>query len=923
MACDWQMLTTTALLLMLALSYRMIPYFVVLGLAAQHCYCHAMDRLRIALSLSCIAVTWFCIIRFMINYDGAMNAFDAAYADVIWGGHDGNWAYTQTLLCWAVVATLWSSDGSIFYTLFGVLGAMSGSYLLYTPESKPSSKVSLSYAVCSVLAFMSIIMLPLMTTAESLGWCLWLLHVSIIAPKLISMLVPLPQIDRCVLYAALALASLVVHFSAGKAAVPNSDCRISITVDAVVCALLTLHFVFQRSSVALTCLWALLLVLLSPGFVLASFCALEQGLWPRLVTIMQCKVAELLRAKDSDSDRDGKWEKSSWMNLGHWKETKHYDTACRQLATAVADAASLDNKSRLLCVACGRGDELLFLQRKYEVERVSGLDRQPVSIAKSCEFARQGTRLVCGEAGDMFDGEQLFCPGEFNRIIVVDGIYHLDKSQFFRDSVHLLSDGGYVAVSDVIVHAETPYWIRLLLVLMGIPMCNQWSKESYETNLASAGLSPKIASLEPFVLAHWLPKFLLRNLDYVVISASVPKARKRPKAAVVGSGLSGLAAARLLASTHEVTVFEGKKEPGFAGLEAKMASGEVVDIPLRMIEFNYWKSVVALCKKLGVPLVSTNFTVNIFGYGSEKLVNTAREQQLSNIFGNLRWYAGLLLAALQLGFRNALDGESLGHFAQRLGLQKSDFYLGVRRHFSWILSCPYELVDNYPLELIKGFYLAILGNFWQSANPTVRIFPSARGLQETLLVGREIRSGCPVSPFVESKTIHGEEFDVVVIATEANVVHKILPREWAEVFNEFEYHPSHVFVHRDTSLMPGRREDWRAVNVCDDSEGKACQISVWVNAYYDGIDFGGDVFETVNATHRPKDELIVKECHMQRCVHNQDSKKLQAKIAALQGREGFYFCGAYSVEGLGLLEQAVHSAKCAVDAVLRDSAQQK
>jgi predicted NAD/FAD-binding protein len=394
---------------------------------------------------------------------------------------------------------------------------------------------------------------------------------------------------------------------------------------------------------------------------------------------------------------------------------------------------------------------------------------------------------------------------------------------------------------------------------------------------------------------------------------------QRPTAAVVGSGLSGLVAAHLLSRTHEVTVFEARKEPGFAGWEAKLCNGAVVDIPLRMIEHNYWKNLIEFCNKLGVPMTSTNFTVSLYGESDQHFLNVRNSSQVFNIFQNLKWYFGLIIAAVRLGCCQSQHGESLGDFACRLGLSESDFYkIGVRRHFSWILSCTYQMVDSYPLHLVQQFFEAILGNFYKTSQPTLRIYPSVRRLQDTLMKGRSIQTNCPVSPFGASRAINGDLFDVVLIATEANAVSKVLPREWTKFFDEFQYHPSHVIVHRDASLMPGRKEDWRALNICDDVEGKACQITVWVNAYYDSVDLGGDVFETVNPRHQPKQDLIIRECHLQRVVHTKASAELQNKIAMAQGREGFYFCGAYAVEGLGLLEQALCSAQLAVEAVHRD-----
>jgi len=372
----------------------------------------------------------------------------------------------------------------------------------------------------------------------------------------------------------------------------------------------------------------------------------------------------------------------------------------------------------------------------------------------------------------------------------------------------------------------------------------------------------------------------------------------------------------LLGKTHDVSIFEARSEPGFAGLEARLPNGRVIDIPLRMIEPHYWKKLVNFCHELGVPLIGTHFTTALHGFQKNVKTELSLFQTLCT---NTRHYASIGFAALRLCFVSARKDETIAAFMDRMNLLDSDFYrIYVRRHLSWVLSCTYEMVDSYPAELVVGFFRAIQGNFFREGNPTMRIDPSVKRLQDALLAGKTIHTGQPVPAFTEGRTLNGEAFDAVVIATEAAAVPKLLLRDWASCFSRFKYHPSHVIVHRDTSLMPEDKETWRAVNVCDDPSGKACQITVWVNAYYEAADLGGDVFETVNPCHRPKEELIIKEVHMQRVVHNVDSAELQAEIEAIQGREGFYFCGAYSVPGMGLLEQACSSAHAAVAAVRRD-----
>eukprot|EP00811_Abedinium_folium_P035217 NODE_8029_length_1529_cov_3.349501.p1 GENE.NODE_8029_length_1529_cov_3.349501~~NODE_8029_length_1529_cov_3.349501.p1 ORF type:complete len:388 (+),score=47.65 NODE_8029_length_1529_cov_3.349501:288-1451(+) len=348
-------------------------------------------------------------------------------------------------------------------------------------------------------------------------------------------------------------------------------------------------------------------------------------------------------------------------------------------------------------------------------------------------------------------------------------------------------------------------------------------------------------------------------------------------------------------------------------------SGDVVDIPLRIIKPHYWHTVVGLCDALGVPLIDTAFSVALFGDSDDFL--SSGGGVVSGLIRNSRWYFGLFATSLCLAIWNCRPGETVGDLRRRLGWLDGDFYKqGVRRQLSWILSCPYAMVDEYPMDVVRDFMRCIIPNILSRSSPTRRVFPSLKSFEDALLAGKRMRTGHPIPAFSNERCIDGEVFNVVIIATEAPSVHKLIPHEWASIFDEFKYHPSHVFVHRDAALMPDNRAKWKALSVRDDSKNEAGEITVWVNEYYQGLDLRGDIFESVNPCPRPKDDLIVRECHMQRVVHTVNSANLQAQIAELQGREGYYFCGAYSVRGMGLLEQACCSAYEAVAAVHRDMA---
>jgi len=52
---------------------------------------------------------------------------------------------------------------------------------------------------------------------------------------------------------------------------------------------------------------------------------------------------------------------------------------------------------------------------------------------------------------------------------------------------------------------------------------------------------------------------------------------------------------------------------------------------------------------------------------------------------------------------------------------------------------------------------------------------------------------------------------------------------------------------------------------------------------------------------------VYKRCNFLRVVHSCETESILKEIGELQGANGIFFAGAYSVEGMGLLEQAALS----------------
>jgi hypothetical protein len=84
-------------------------------------------------------------------------------------------------------------------------------------------------------------------------------------------------------------------------------------------------------------------------------------------------------------------------------------------------------------------------------------------------------------------------------------------------------------------------------------------------------------------------------------------------------------------------------------------------------------------------------------------------------------------------------------------------------------------------------------------------------------------------------------------------------------------------------------------------------LTAWLNQYYANSTFTRDVFQTWNPHVLPAETDTLKVVHFQRVVHSADTPRILAEVAKLQGINGFYYVGAYSVDGMGLLEQAAVS----------------
>ena len=494
-----------------------------------------------------------------------------------------------------------------------------------------------------------------------------------------------------------------------------------------------------------------------------------------------------------------------WSNLGLFESSDvSYDKACAALARFLADSAGLCADDRVLACGCGAGDELYLYKAEYGLRHVTGFDADPAAAAGFTQDLNM--RLLHRPAATL---RGAFQPGIFNRVLALDAVCHFeDKRAFFADAVALLPPGGTVGVTDVVVAADAPGWLRLALLVMNIPACNHWDPARYEAELTALGLEGvTIVSTGARVLPYWLPAAMLPYLDYASVVARVPLAAaaappppQRRRVAVIGSGLAGLTTAHTLISSGlvDVTVFESRAKAGLGGDAQRFGEGDddeaVVDVPLRMIGRGYYSAVENLAKELGIPTVAASIDCAFYGVD---LRGAARLFVLS------RSYVAMAITILRnlpeiLHFRTSLgvgekEKETFGEWLWRCGhgsgSDSDPVGLWVTMgQMSWVLSCTYEQVLGYPANIVndfaRGLGLGLRGML--TSNRIVRIHPSVEALQVALSYGATLTYGVRVGGIDEQRDILGTQYDAVVVATEALAVPHVLAKA-APVFAQVPY----------------------------------------------------------------------------------------------------------------------------------------
>ena len=393
--------------------------------------------------------------------------------------------------------------------------------------------------------------------------------------------------------------------------------------------------------------------------------------------------------------------------------------------------------------------------------------------------------------------------------------------------------------------------------------------------------------------------------------------------AVIGAGISGLAAAYLTCGRDRVTVFEA--EPRLGGHARTMIAGKRGDQPVDtgFIVFNKanYPNLTALFDKLEVPVAPSSMSFGASFAGGQFEYSLSGIDEIFATRANLARprYWGMIRDILRFNARGLAVSQAdpsltIGGLLERLGTGAwfRDRYLLPFSGAIW--STPTRKVLDFPAHAMMDFFRnhALLGYEGQHQWFTVQggSIEYVRRLCAYLeRVGVTLRPGTPVqsvrrSPLGVMLKAHGmeeERFDEVIFATHSDVSLRLLadpsPGEGRHL-GAVRYQPNHAILHCDPAVMPRRRKCWASWVYTErgPQDRERISLSYWMNSLQP-IPQEDPIFVTLNANSPVREDCIYDTYTFAHPVYDQGALAAQAAIRAANGTNRTWFCGAWMRNG--------------------------
>lgn len=424
------------------------------------------------------------------------------------------------------------------------------------------------------------------------------------------------------------------------------------------------------------------------------------------------------------------------------------------------------------------------------------------------------------------------------------------------------------------------------------------------------------------------------------------------KVAVIGSGISGLAAAHRLRDQVHVTLFEAGSYFGghthTVDVSLPDSSGKEVvhGVDTGFLVFNErtYPGLIALLDELGVPSATSDMSFSVQVPGAGILGASALEwsgstlstlfAQRSNLFRPQFWSMlsellrfNRLCTALAENKQDGVLEQPLGDFLDQHCFNAAfrDWYFLPMLGCIW--SCPTDQMLRFPVATMVRF-CHNHGLVQVTDRPQWHTVPGgAQRYVQAMVKGLDARLSTPVKRIERNAggvLIHTgdgvEHFDAVVLAVHSDQALRLLAQPSLleqRVLGAIRYQPNRAVLHTDISVMPKRRAAWAAWNYerAAESEKESARVCLhyWINRLQP-LPFAQDVIVSLNPVRTIDPDRVLGEFNYEHPVFDLAAMSAQTQLPQLQGGRRTWFAGAWA--GYGFHEDGLQSGYRAADSLL-------
>ena len=394
---------------------------------------------------------------------------------------------------------------------------------------------------------------------------------------------------------------------------------------------------------------------------------------------------------------------------------------------------------------------------------------------------------------------------------------------------------------------------------------------------------------------------------------------ERLKIAVIGTGISGMAAAWLLAKRHDVTVYERADRIGGHSntVDAHTPQG-VVPVDTGFIVYNEqtYPNLTAMFAHLDVPTIASemSFAVSLddgaLEYaGGDRIAplfaqkrNLLRPRFWSMLRDLYRFYRDAPGDIARLGPQATLgDYLKVGGY----GVAFRDDHLLPMAAAIW--SAPAKAMLDYPAAAFIRFndnhgllkltnrpvWRTVRGGSRAYVNKLTASYAGHIRLNENIVSIRRNPDGVEI----DTATGDTQRYDHVVMATHADQALSLLDnasRDERAVLTKFRYSRNLAVLHCDEGLMPRRRAVWSSWNYIGARDGADAGVTVsyWMNRLQN-LSTEKPLIVTLNPQRPPHAGTIYHSEVYEHPMLDTAALAAQGRLWSLQGVNRTWFCCAY------------------------------